>query len=166
MSEIFFVSDVHFGHRNIIQYCNRPYTSVDEMDDALVSNWNETVNSDDEVWMLGDFAFHNYQRIDDLNGVIHLVPGNHDHERIAKVSPYIDHIHGEIHYLKVNKDWRFTLCHYPIESWRREYKYHLHGHSHGASTKMKNRMDVGVDATRLYRPMHIEEVMKRLMASS
>ena len=52
----FFTSDTHFGHENIIKYCNRPFTSTEEMDKALISNWNKVVKPEDTVFHLGDFA--------------------------------------------------------------------------------------------------------------
>ncbi len=57
---IFFTSDTHFGHKDIIDYYKRPYASVEEMDAALEKNWNETVKPNDKVYHLGDFAFHTY----------------------------------------------------------------------------------------------------------
>lgn len=157
--ETFFVSDTHFGHRNIISHCQRPFASVEEMDEALVENWNKTVHPNDTVYHLGDWAFSNYERIGQLNGCIHTVPGNHDHERLKKLQPYLTNILPEVHYLKVDRTLGFVLCHYPFETWRREYRYHLHGHTHGTGVPRENRLDVGVDATRLYRPINLDEVL-------
>ncbi len=77
-----FTSDLHFGHQNIISYCNRPYDSVPEMNDGLVDNWNAVVGTDDLIFVLGDVAMG---RLDDslrhvkrLNGRKYLVLGNHD----------------------------------------------------------------------------------------
>jgi len=81
---IWFVADTHFCHANIIRYCNRPFKDANEMDEALIANWNKTVGKDDIVWHLGDFAFgakDNVTRIlPRLNGKINLVLGNHDHQ--------------------------------------------------------------------------------------
>jgi calcineurin-like phosphoesterase family protein len=171
MSDTWFVSDMHFGHTNIIAYCNRPFNSVEEMDQALVENWNKAVKPTDVVWHLGDWAFHNYEHIGQLNGFIRSVPGNHDHERAKKILPYLPNgFEEEVVYLKIDKEHRFVLSHYPYEAWRREYRYHLHGHTHGMTGEgyagyrgpMPNRLDVGIDATKLYRPIHLDEVMERL----
>lgn len=82
-SKIWFSSDHHFGHQNIIKYCKRPFKDVTEMDEKLISNWNECVSKDDEVYYLGDFCF--YKDIDvvkkllkNLNGKKHLILGNHE----------------------------------------------------------------------------------------
>ena len=77
---IWFTSDFHFGHENIIKYCNRPFSSVEEMDEALIRRWNDTVGVDDEVFFLGDFSMS--PKVIDLvgllNGDVHLIAGNHD----------------------------------------------------------------------------------------
>lgn len=164
VNSLWFVSDLHFGHQNILKYCSRPFVSVKEMDQAIVDNWNETVRPNDTVYLLGDLAFHNYERIGQLNGYKILVPGNHDHERAKKVFAHVQEVKEEVEYLKVDKEHRFVLCHYPFESWRREYRFHLHGHSHGMSQPKMNRLDVGIDATGLYRPLSFDEVVERLLS--
>lgn len=161
MSKLWFVSDMHFGHANIIKYCQRPFESVEEMDQSLVDRWNQVVAAEDTVYCLGDMAFHNYHRIGELKGRKHLVPGNHDHEREKKVYPYFETVMDELSYIKV-EGVKVVLCHYPLESWKRDCRIHLHGHSHGESRKVKWRMDVGVDATRLYRPLSWSELMSRV----
>ena len=81
-SRIFFTSDTHFGHINIIKYCNRPFSSVEEHDETLIKNWNEKVGPDDIIFHLGDFAFGSEKQwmnyLDKLNGKKYLVIGNHD----------------------------------------------------------------------------------------
>lgn len=81
MSNIFFTSDTHFGHTNILQFCNRPFHSVQEMNEALINNWNNVVRPEDTVYHLGDFAFGGSQLWNDvlskLNGHIYLILGNH-----------------------------------------------------------------------------------------
>lgn len=77
----FYTSDLHFGHANIIQYCNRPYASVNEMNDALVANWNSVVGEGDIVYVLGDFAMNRgaaLHWVSKLNGSKVLIIGNHD----------------------------------------------------------------------------------------
>lgn len=81
-SKIFFTSDTHFGHENIIKFCNRPFKSKKEMDKILIENWNNKVPDDGLVFHLGDFAwgdfkFWTYIR-EKLNGTIILIKGNHD----------------------------------------------------------------------------------------
>lgn len=79
---IYFTSDTHFGHKNIITFCNRPYSSTNEMDEELISGWNASVKQDDIIYHLGDVAFAKAPRIQEiigrLNGQKYLIRGNHD----------------------------------------------------------------------------------------
>lgn len=78
---IWFSSDHHFGHKNVIEYCKRPYSSVEEMNEDLIRRWNETVEPQDIVIYLGDFSLgKSWVRniIPRLNGSKHLIAGNHD----------------------------------------------------------------------------------------
>lgn len=80
--DTWFTSDLHFGHRNIINYCRRPFHSVENMNKLLVMNWNELVRPDDTVYVLGDFAMGQIQETLPLGRRLHgnkvLVAGNHD----------------------------------------------------------------------------------------
>ena len=82
---IWFTSDTHFNHNNIIRFCNRPWNTVEEMDKALIENWNSVVKPDDIVFHLGDFAFAPNSKwktlLQALNGKIYLIVGNHDEIR-------------------------------------------------------------------------------------
>lgn len=84
----FFTSDTHFGHANIIRFCNRPFKNVEEMDEALIENWNQVVSEDDTVFHLGDFAFGGSSVwksiIPRLNGHINLIIGNHDRKNLRQ----------------------------------------------------------------------------------
>lgn len=77
----FFTSDTHFGHENIIKFCKRPYQSVEEMNEALIENWNKVIGKNDTVFHLGDFALGGStvwnNTLDRLNGKIYLIFGNH-----------------------------------------------------------------------------------------
>lgn len=78
----FFVADPHFGHKAILKYENRPFSSVEEMDELMIKNWNSVVGRDDRVYLLGDVSFHKrndtWNIIRRLKGNIYLVMGNHD----------------------------------------------------------------------------------------
>ena len=79
-----FVSDLHFGHRNVISYCKRPFNSVEEMDVNIIKQWNSQVRSDDVVYFLGDFGISKRKCLDEslvgsLNGKKIMILGNHDY---------------------------------------------------------------------------------------
>lgn len=82
MEKTWFISDSLFFHKNIIDYCNRPFLSIEEMNDALIYNWNKIVKNNDRVFMLGDFALCGKDKIIEigqkLNGRKILILGNHD----------------------------------------------------------------------------------------
>lgn len=85
MNNVFFISDLHLGHFNIIEYANRPFISTMEMDKTLIKNWNKTIKATDKVFILGDFSFHNKEKtatiVEKLNGKKVLILGNHDRAR-------------------------------------------------------------------------------------
>lgn len=82
VNKVFFTSDTHFGHENIISFCHRPFVDVDDMDKKLIDNWNSVVKPDDFVFHLGDFALGDSRlwvtTLKQLNGNIVLIKGNHD----------------------------------------------------------------------------------------
>lgn len=159
----FFVSDPHFGHQNIIKYCDRPWQWAREMDEALIVNWNVVVPEGSDVFVLGDVSFlgtNNTEMImNRLQGVKHLIVGNHD--RVDKMGKHFKSVCdiGEI----IVDGTKIVMCHFPLESWRADL--HLHGHTHGKSRARFNRLDVGVDANAAdgfgYRPQSWEDVQER-----
>lgn len=78
----YLIADTHFNHKNIIEYCDRPFKTVKEMNEAMILKWNNTVSKSDIVYFLGDFAMGNKQTVKEfcqkLNGRKFLVKGNHD----------------------------------------------------------------------------------------
>lgn len=169
MEDIWFTSDTHFWHKNIIVIGKgRPWDTVEDMNEALIERWNALVNQGDRIYHLGDFSFGNKAKtmevVRRLRGQIHVVRGNHDHvldkaqvaSMFASYQPYKE--------IKVEGQ-RLVLFHYPIHSWHDAHHgaLHLHGHCHGglADDGTKPRMDVGVD-THDYEPWHISEVLERL----
>ncbi len=79
---IFVTSNTHFNHKNIIKYCHRPFKDVEEMNEAIISNWNNSVTNDDIIYHLGDFCFGAKEELKQifnrLNGQKYLIMGNHD----------------------------------------------------------------------------------------
>lgn len=164
MSSIWITSDSHFGHANIIKYCNRPFSSVEEMDDLLILRWNMKVNRDDIVYHLGDFTLEKSADtyLDRLNGKILFIPGSHDYW-LKKVD--LHKYKGKLEILPVYKSIkvsgkRIVMCHYPMASWEASAhgSIHLHGHSHGMMEHIPNRLDVGVDCN-YYWPFLLDDAV-------
>jgi len=85
MSNIFFIADTHWNHSNIIQYCNRPFSNVEEMNKTMIDKWNAKVKTDDIVYHLGDFGFGDIRSIiKQLNGKIILIVGSHDKNAVTQ----------------------------------------------------------------------------------
>jgi len=172
MKQIFFSSDHHFLHNNVIKYCNRPYENHEVMNEDLIQKWNAKVGKKDLVYYLGDFAIdkHKPQKVhtdldsilNRLNGEKILVYGNHDEVYLDFYRPYFIQIEKYLD-LKIN-DLKLSLFHYPIEEWRDQSKgcIHLHGHCHGKSPSILfNRYDVGVDCND-YEPKALDEILLKI----
>lgn len=148
MTQIFFTSDTHFGHWNIVKYCGRPFKSIEEHDEKLIQRWNNRVGKNDLVYHLGDFCFGSTRKaeeyLDRLNGKKFLIMGNHDRQSVKakgweKVTPY--------HEIKVGTQ-QIVLFHYRMVVWNRKHygAWALHGHSHGKLPLSGDyTLDVGVD---------------------
>lgn len=157
---IFFTSDTHFGHANIIKYCHRPFTTVEDMDAELILRWNEVVSDRDTVYHLGDFCLGNPTRyLRQLNGDIQFVRGNHDDNlaKLYKNLPYLRVI--KLPTLKDGHHISLTLCHYAMRSWQQSHygHWHLFGHHHGNLPAYGKSFDIGVDAWNFY-PVSLVEV--------
>ena len=128
--KLWFTSDSHFGHYNIIKYAGRPFASVQEMDEAMVQGWNERVKPEDHVYHLGDVTMkrpkYSMGVLGRLNGHKRLVRGNHD---IYKTKEYLEAGFEEIYGIRVIDNLLFT--HIPVhpESLGR-FKANVHGHIH------------------------------------
>lgn len=151
-----FSSDLHFGHKGILQFCpnSRPYASVEEMNQALIKNYQEQVSPEDHVYLLGDIFFCRadpaIEIIKQLPGHKHLIYGNHD-KVIRSNSTLRSYFTSISDYKEIKVEGRdVVLFHYPIWEWSRiQYgSYHLFGHVHGNTTVPGRAMDVGID-TRL-----------------
>jgi len=169
---LWFTGDTHFGHKNIIEYANRPFKDADEMDEVMINNWNDKVKENDHIFHLGDFALCKPQLtneiISKLNGHIHLCFGNHDTSKRRKVFQeafYDTFEYKEIDVYDHNTAYtkRIILCHFPFAIWNKCHKgsWHLHGHSHGnyPASETSFYLDVGVDSHG-YAPINFEDIKK------
>ena len=132
-----FISDLHLGHVNCLAFDNRPFTSIEEQDEYIISKWNDTVDIKDDVYILGDISWYNATRTTDilrkLNGNLHLIVGNHD-TKLLRCKELRDEFVEITDYkeLYLNADESVILCHYPIPCFKNHYYgwYHLYGHVH------------------------------------
>lgn len=167
---IYFTSDLHFKHANVIALCQRPFDSIRQMDEVLIENWNKTVKEDDEIYILGDFTMSKDPKVADeilkqLMGRKYLILGNHDQfiKRYTGNGFELVTSYYELRY----KNQLFCLFHYPIAEWNGYFRgaYNLHGHQHNHKEYNQEniklgirRYDVGVDAND-YKPVSIEQII-------
>jgi calcineurin-like phosphoesterase family protein len=128
-----FIGCTHFGHENMLKLAHRPFASIEEHDEALISNWNERVADNDSVYMLGDFSWSKpLPIVEQLKGNITWILGNHDDGLLKYFDA--DQLDNTCHYLELPElgPTGFVLCHYPIEDWNARYRgsIHLHAHTH------------------------------------
>jgi calcineurin-like phosphoesterase family protein len=143
----FFTADQHYGHANIIRFCRRPFTLVEEMDRELIRRHNEVVGPDDIVVHAGDFAYRSSRSpqsyLQELNGQHILVRGSHD--------SWLDDRSREILELKIEGQV-VVVCHYAMRRWPRSHygSWQLYGHSHGTLDPIGKQWDIGVDNNDFY----------------
>lgn len=171
---VYFISDTHFFHENIIKLANRPFSSIEKMNQKLIENWNRKIKGNDTVYILGDMFFRckeseNIENIlSQLNGKKHLIIGNHDSSWMDKVN--LNKYFVEVTDFKVttNGEYAVTLCHYPLLTWKHESKsYMIHGHIHANTTddffplicKRERVLNAGIDINN-FEPCTLEELIR------
>lgn len=165
---VFVVSDTHFDHKNIIKYCGRPFNSVEEMNEALVKNWNKEVKPEDLVLILGDVAYGRFSQgpsywLNRLNGKKILIKANHDLgfisgcEAVIKCGAILEYA-----------DEKFLLVHQPdsISSADFESMWRIHGHTHNSNMELfplvnhtNKTMNVSVELID-YKPINIKDLIR------
>jgi len=177
---IYFISDFHVGHKNVLEFDGRPFKNTDEMHVELIKRWNSVIGDDDIVYYLGDLAFCRDELakwfIYSLKGKIHFIKGNHDKMKTLRkfgrweeIYEYGTEIFVKDEDLKsargANGYQQIIMCHYPFMSWNRAHygSWHLHGHCHGSLMKSNQAyykrkvMDVGCNVID-YTPASYEEI--------
>ena len=158
----FFTADTHFSHSGIIHYCNRPFSSFEEMNETIIQNWNNKVQPKDTVYHLGDFAFGQRAEIlsltKRLNGHIILIEGNHDN--IGQPKNYGFSEKYPIREIKL-EGHHITLNHYAMRVWNKSHydSWHLYGHSHSTLEPIGKSWDIGVDNNKFF-PLSFDEIKK------
>ena len=154
---IFFTADTHFGHKNILKLCNRPFETIEEMNETLIENWNHRVSGMDTVYIVGDMFF----RCSDAEAILRRLKGkkrlivrNHDSSWMNKVD--LNRYFVSVDRLLEISDGKhaLTLCHYPLLTWNHAKKsYMIHGHIHADTSadyfplicNRSNVLNAGVD---------------------
>lgn len=167
---IWFTSDTHFNHENIIEYSARPFTDLAQMEEAIIRSWNILVSPGDTVYHLGDFALSwgkRHAKVIDgllarLNGQKWLITGNHDRAEVVKNPRWV--AVKDYHEIKVDlggeHKQRIVMSHYAMRVWNQMHRgaWMLHGHSHGNLTDIGGKtLDVGVDVHG-FAPVSVEAV--------
>lgn len=167
----FFTSDLHFFHKNIIKYCNRPFKDIEEMNHALIQNWNSVVGVDDTVFILGDVCFGGKDKwnsmLSGLNGSKFLIRGNHDMEH-----PPLDHLISTYDQLMIEVEdeeigiQKVYMHHFPFITWPEQSRgcWQAFGHIHSinnqstwSSQLSPFQYDVGVDNNN-YTPVSFQQL--------
>lgn len=170
---ILFTADLHLGHTGIISLTNRPFSSVQEMDEVLLRNWNEKVHKNDTVYILGDLFFRNTvpasDYLEEMRGTKHLIIGNHDKGWMKKTD--LNRYFESVQLMSEINDGShvISLCHYPMFAWNRCHKgaYLAHGHIHNNCNgeywpllqQMPNALNAGVDING-YAPVTFNEMVE------
>lgn len=170
---IYFISDLHFNHDREFVYGPRGFKSINEMNEALVANWNKTVSKEDIVYVIGDFFLGSNQTfiretLKKLNGTIHLIHGNHDTD--AKIKIYEESLNVvDVKWadmIEYNKR-KYFLSHFPtltgnLEGDLERSIYNLFGHTHSKDKFYEDRpymYNVAADAHNCT-PVSIEQIHK------
>ena len=177
--QYYFTSDFHLQHKRIIEFSKRPFANVEEMDEAIIKNWNSRITNQDCIYFLGDFAFSNAafvaQTIRRLNGRILFIRGNHEQplEQFFKgIKGYPD-IWPRVEFLGDYKEVTINgqviiLCHYPFLIWNKKHynSWCLAGHSQynlpatrKEATAFGKVLDVGVDGNN-FMPYSFDEIVE------
>lgn len=177
--EVFVTADTHFNHKNIIDYCNRPFDSVENMNRILIDNWNSVVKNDDLVLHLGDFGFGSKEELTEickkLNGRKILIYGNHDlrkgigfwmdcgFEKAYKNKEILltEALGISQDFIKTDSD--VVLSHYPRQI--PSDKLNIHGHIHNTpldSTQFSqdNHICVSIEMTD-YKPINLFSIVEK-----
>lgn len=140
--KLFFTSDTHFDHANIIKYCDRPFKNKDHMNEVLINNWNSVVTNEDLVIHAGDFCWGGRGEwihfITRLHGRMILVQGNHDRDKDIPYNLFERVSEGYLNVeVKDDQPQRITVCHFPMLSWLQSHKgaWNLFGHWHSGAIR-------------------------------
>lgn len=170
---IYFIADTHFGDQKIIPYCHRPFSSLEDMTNKLINNWNNKVKEDDVVMVLGDLSLYDLNTTKDivnrLNGCKILITGNHDKYSCKEYMQcgFLDVYKDENLIVNMDNDGLFSmleLSHKPEDT---EY-FNIHGHIHNEPLEKQypgldkeKHFCVSVEMIN-YEPISLEEIKNKI----
>lgn len=160
-SDVWVWSDQHFGHNNIINYCNRPYPNAKSMNECLIGNYQNLVKPDDTCIWVGDVGFMNDNEINDIlskmNGYKILIIGNHDfhHHKLRNLNFHEVHLLYHLRIEDDNLDLVFT--HYPMNNLPTP-AINIHGHVHDHDTGLNQQINVSVESIG-YKPVNLKTLI-------
>ena len=170
----FITSDIHFGHKNIMNFCpvSRAFGKGDvvKMDEEIIRRWNSVVQPNDHTYILGDVAFCNAEKavnhLQRLNGTKTLVVGNHD-AKLIKDEKFCKQFVEVCDYMSIRmNETKVIMFHYPIAEWDQMHHgaVHFHGHLHGSVSGLESyrAMDVGMDNYNCY-PWHLNTAINQAL---
>lgn len=172
MRDIWVISDTHFNHENILDFVDdlgrkiRPFGSVDEMNDRMITRWNETVKPGDIVYHLGDVAFGDKESFKKLwpklHGAKRLLVGNHDDIKFLSSGGFFK----KIGMWRVWPEYDLVMTHVPIDmsqtgNYKSKYHYNVHGHIHHNKSPSDKHFNMSVEAIN-YTPMNLEDVVMEM----
>ncbi len=166
MVKIFVISDTHFGHENSLKWLDeqgnklRPFNTVDELNNTIITNWNNTVKPEDHVYHLGDVVIkkHYLELVKQLNGHKRLVRGNHD---IEPTNKFIEVGFKEIYGVRVFPGLKVILTHFPIHTeCLKEGWINVIGHLHSYNLADKRYINVSVEQIN-YTPVLLEDILQQ-----
>ena len=183
--KLFFTSDLHFYHKNIIDFCSRPFENVEHMNEMLITYWNAVVKPGDDIIIAGDFMWSKNLNdleniLSQLNGNKFLILGNHDYHfdlyKPKAISLFNGNVYDSLQFTVQDEELEnnpsFYITHYPCEFWSPR-AIHLHGHVHSGPKSIANevptfkplRYDIGVDNNG-YTPVSYHEIIRIITKQS
>jgi calcineurin-like phosphoesterase family protein len=167
MQKTFFISDLHFGHKRMLEYENRPFETVEKMDEALISNWNKKVKNQYYIYVLGDFSFHSKEKtkeiLNRLNGRKILILGNHDRRKSLTYWRSVGF--EEVSKYPILFEDLYLLSHEPrYELADHNLYYNIHGHIHSKdiSCNPERYYNVSVEKNN-YTPVDFEVIKNHFL---
>lgn len=164
---IYYTADLHFGYAPVMEQAMRPFRSLEEMDETLISNWNSVVGDDDTVYVLGDIGGHctpfPSRQLERLRGHKHLIRGNHD-SCLPDQKPFLEHFETVTDFLEIDDgENHIALCHYPLVYMQLGYMIHGHIHNtkmhlHDILAQLPRVLNAGVDINAFF-PVTLDQLI-------